>query len=149
MARLLASKVSMNPYSIPRAKVDPGSLAEMIVELFSITNLRDGVVKQALFRGGMLASGMVSLWSSDGKGNGGDSINRSGDDSSDSGDGSGNGGVGAAVYSAKRASMDAGRAADSSVSNGFVSSDEGTGSGTGDAGSVEAEGSSSSSSLEG
>ncbi|GJR50228.1 retrovirus-related pol polyprotein from transposon TNT 1-94 [Tanacetum coccineum] len=81
-----------------------------------------GVVRQALFRGGISASGTSVLGevvglvvSGDGRGNGEDAT--------------GSGGVGAAAYSAMRASMDADIGGlDSFVSNASVSPAKGTGS---------------------
>ncbi|GKF59803.1 hypothetical protein Tco_0176589 [Tanacetum coccineum] len=99
----------MNPWSVPQAKVDPGSLAVAAAKLSPISSLRDKVVKQALFRGGMSASGMIPLRSSDGSINGGDGISGSGDDSRGSGDGDGDGDIGAAAYSTIHASMDGDR----------------------------------------
>ncbi|GKG42470.1 hypothetical protein Tco_0476768, partial [Tanacetum coccineum] len=62
-----------------------------------------------LFRGGMLASGMISLQVGDGSSNGGDGILGSRDDRGDSGDGDGDRGIGVVHHSSMSALMYGGK----------------------------------------
>ncbi|GKF15670.1 hypothetical protein Tco_0057132, partial [Tanacetum coccineum] len=102
---LTSSKAVINPCLVPWTKVDLGYLAISAAKLSPIVNLRDGAANLALFRGSMLALGIMSLWVGDGSSNGRDGILGNGDDRGDNEDGGGNGGIGVVAYSAMRASM--------------------------------------------
>ncbi|GKA71870.1 putative reverse transcriptase domain-containing protein [Tanacetum coccineum] len=121
--------------------------SDLGLHLLDPIHSENGAANLALFRGGMSASGMISLWVGGGSSNGGDVILGNGDDKGDSGDGGGNGDAGAVRHAsmcASKADGDGGVGATSSPLNGSVSLDAETESSKADAEMAGARGSSSS-----